>query len=54
MTVGIGIDLVDVERLARALAQHRERFEARVFTPAEIADCARRSDRLRDQHTVPV
>ncbi len=45
MTVGIGIDLVDVERIARALGQHRERFEARVFTPVEIADCAGRADR---------
>ena len=45
MTVGIGIDLVDVERLHRALGQHGRRFEARIFTPGEIADCAGRADR---------
>lgn len=37
----IGIDLVEVDRIAR-LAQS-ERFRKRVFTEAELADCGKRS-----------
>ncbi len=39
MILGIGIDLVQVERMAKALRAHGDRFEARVFTPGERADC---------------
>jgi holo-[acyl-carrier protein] synthase len=43
MIVGIGIDLVEIERLAKALgAPHGPRFEERVFTEGERADCAGR------------
>jgi holo-[acyl-carrier protein] synthase len=46
LTVGVGIDLVEVARLARALANHGSRFEARVYTPGELGDCAGRADRI--------
>lgn len=39
----IGIDVVDVERLRRALARS-ERLESRLFTPAERAYCVARHD----------
>jgi holo-[acyl-carrier protein] synthase len=39
MIVGIGVDIVEISRLERALAQHGERFRDRVFTPREIAYC---------------
>jgi holo-[acyl-carrier protein] synthase len=44
MIVGIGVDLVEVERIAQALNHPRtgQRFCARVFTPAEIAYCQQR------------
>jgi len=32
---GVGSDLVEVSRIARALERHGERFLRRVFTPAE-------------------
>jgi holo-[acyl-carrier protein] synthase len=32
---GVGVGLIDVERLERALARHGERLERRVFTAAE-------------------
>ena len=40
MTVhGIGIDVVEVARIAAAAARHGEAFLARLFTPAERAYC---------------
>ena len=40
--VGIGVDLVDVERVARIL-ERRKTFAQRVFTPAEIEYCERQA-----------
>jgi len=37
MIVGIGVDLVSLDRLAESLIS--EAFKRRVFSPAEIADC---------------
>ncbi len=39
MTVRPGIDLVECERIARAIAQQGEAFLARVFTASERAYC---------------
>ena len=39
---GVGIDLLEIERLERALAR-RPRLEARLFTPAERAYAAGRA-----------
>lgn len=36
---GIGIDVVEVERIASAIERHGEPFLARLFTPAERAYC---------------
>jgi holo-[acyl-carrier protein] synthase len=43
MVYGIGIDLVRVDRIAKAIARYGDRFLRRVFTPAEIAYCQARS-----------
>jgi holo-[acyl-carrier protein] synthase len=40
--VGIGVDLVDVERVSGMLRRHTT-FVERVFTPAEIAYCERQA-----------
>jgi holo-[acyl-carrier protein] synthase len=40
--VGLGIDLVDVERMRRVLAR-RSTFVQRVFTPEEVAYCERQA-----------
>jgi holo-[acyl-carrier protein] synthase len=44
MIVGIGIDLVEVERIQRAVdhPQWGERFRRRVYTPGEISYCLAR------------
>ena len=35
----IGVDLIEIERVRRALARHRESFKERCFTEAERAYC---------------
>lgn len=45
MIVGIGVDIVDIPRLERALAAHGERFCRRVFTAREIAYCEQFANR---------
>jgi holo-[acyl-carrier protein] synthase len=37
MIVGLGSDIVDVRRIARAIERHGERFLGRIFTDAERA-----------------
>jgi holo-[acyl-carrier protein] synthase len=44
MVHGIGVDIVEVERMRRAIEQYGERFLRRVFTPDEIAHCDGKSD----------
>lgn len=39
MIVGIGTDIVEVDRIARMLGDHGDHFLERVFTPAEIEHC---------------
>jgi holo-[acyl-carrier protein] synthase len=41
MILGIGVDIVEVHRLRRALRRHGDRFVRRVFTPSEAAYCRR-------------
>ncbi|MFY9398401.1 MAG: holo-ACP synthase [Desulfomonilia bacterium] len=42
MIVGVGIDIVDTSRVQSLIERHGERFERRVFTPAEISYCRRK------------
>jgi holo-[acyl-carrier protein] synthase len=46
MILGIGIDLLETERMARALSRHGERLERRVFTAVEREQCRARADRV--------
>jgi holo-[acyl-carrier protein] synthase len=47
MIVGVGLDVVETERIAHALAAHGRKFEQRVYTAAEQAACAPRADRAQ-------
>ncbi|HNT34024.1 MAG TPA: holo-ACP synthase [bacterium] len=38
---GVGLDLVDVERVRNCLERYGERFKGRVFTEKEVAYCDR-------------
>ncbi len=41
MVVGSGVDVIEIARVARALERRGARFERRVFSPREIAECRR-------------
>ena len=47
MIVGLGIDLVDVERVRVLLARHAERARRRLFTPTERAYAEQRAEPAR-------
>ena len=47
MIVGVGLDILETERMARALERHGERFAAKVFTATERSDCASRLDQVQ-------
>ena len=42
MIVGTGIDVIEIERVERALLRSGERFERRVFARSEIRSCRAR------------
>jgi holo-[acyl-carrier protein] synthase len=46
MILGIGSDLVDIERIARVVERHGERFLNRIFTETERARAERRANRV--------
>jgi holo-[acyl-carrier protein] synthase len=46
MILGLGSDLVDVRRIARAVERHGERFLMRIFTEVERTTAERRARRM--------
>ena len=46
MKIKTGIDLIEINRIRKALERHGERFLERIFTPAEIAECRGRAEAL--------
>lgn len=46
MIYGIGLDIVEIDRMQAVLSRQGERFLRRVFTPGELASCDR-SDKHR-------
>lgn len=46
MPPSVGVDIVEIERIGRLVAEHGERFVDRVFTPAEAAYCRGRVPNL--------
>ncbi len=47
MVIGVGIDVVQVSRMERALARSGARFLRRVYTEAELERCLARQDAPR-------
>lgn len=46
MRLKTGIDIIEIPRIQAALDRHGDRFQKRVFTPNEIAECHGRADAL--------
>jgi holo-[acyl-carrier protein] synthase len=44
LIVGIGIDLVETQRVRHALTRHGDRARRRLFSARELADCEERAD----------
>ena len=42
MVLGLGTDLIEIERVQRSIDRFGERFMQRLFTPEEIAYCLRK------------
>jgi holo-[acyl-carrier protein] synthase len=42
MTLGVGVDIVEVLRIAKMIERHGDMFLNRVFTPQEVAYCSAR------------
>ena len=38
----VGIDLIEIDRIAAALGRHPERFRERVYSEREVAECERK------------
>src|SRR5262249_60663441 len=43
---GVGVDMIETDRVRAVLAKHPERFLSRVFTPEEVAFCRGRVPEL--------
>jgi holo-[acyl-carrier protein] synthase len=46
MALSVGVDLVEIDRIERAVERHGERFLARIYTPDELARYGRRLPEL--------
>ena len=44
MIIGIGTDMIEIERIERSVARYGESFLQRVFTPLETAYCRRKKN----------
>lgn len=42
MLIGTGIDLIEIDRVARSIERFGDRFLHRIYTPGEIAYCRRK------------
>ena len=42
----IGVDLIDIDRIATVLSRHPDRFRHRVLTEAEARYCGRKAERI--------
>ena len=45
-THAVGVDMIEIDRVARVLARHPRRFLERVYTPQEVAFCRGRVPEL--------
>lgn len=46
MELTVGIDVIEIDRVAQAVARWGQRFLERIYTPGELAYCRGRAERL--------
>jgi holo-[acyl-carrier protein] synthase len=46
MIIGIGSDIINIDRVAKTIERFGDRFIQRIYTPVEIARAERRADRV--------
>jgi holo-[acyl-carrier protein] synthase len=44
MLLGTGVDIIEIDRIARSIARFGDQFLQRIFTPGEIAYCSRKKN----------
>ncbi len=47
MIVGIGVDIVEIEKIERAMVRRGDRLKFRTFTPVEIEYCQQRANQYQ-------
>ena len=46
MILRTGIDLIEIDRVAEVIARHGKRYLERIYTPAELEQCGKRTESL--------
>jgi holo-[acyl-carrier protein] synthase len=46
MILRTGVDLSEIDRVAEVIARHGKRFLERIYTPAELEQCGKRTESL--------
>jgi holo-[acyl-carrier protein] synthase len=46
MNIRTGVDLIEISRIEEVIARHGRHYLERIYTPAELEQCAKRSESL--------
>ena len=46
MILRTGVDLIEIDRVAEVIARHGKRYLERIYTPAELDQCGKRTESL--------
>jgi holo-[acyl-carrier protein] synthase len=46
MILRTGVDLIEINRVAEVIARHGKRYLERIYTPAELEQCGKRTESL--------
>jgi holo-[acyl-carrier protein] synthase len=46
MKIGTGVDLIEISRIEEVIARHGKHYLERIFTPAELVQCGKRTESL--------
>lgn len=46
MKLATGVDLIEIARIEEAIARHGARYLERIYTPAELLQCGKRTESL--------